>query len=141
MKHVVTQFKDIAAFENLKMELSNEIAGNFAARLKEAGMSDAELNELTDNVCYDIASAISTIGDLDIPSTDNISAVMEEKTDDISNMLQEKTDDISAMLQEKTNEIDGFNEVSKEQVQHHVEGVLTQDKILQILNAAKPAPT
>ena len=36
----MTKFKDMNAFEDLKTELSNEIAKNFIARLRDSGVSD-----------------------------------------------------------------------------------------------------
>jgi hypothetical protein len=144
----VTKFKDMNAFEDLKTELSNEIAKNFIARLRDSGVSDEKLNEVTDNVCYDVASVINAVGDLDIPASTNIAEVPEktyddlyamllEKSDDITAMLEEKTDNFTAMLQEKTHENIEVEDGNSNQEEYQVDGVMTQEKILQILNAAK----
>jgi hypothetical protein len=144
----VAKFKDMDAFEDLKTELSNDIAKNFVARLKEAGIPDEKLNEVTADVCYDVSSVINAVGDLDIPASNDTTEVPEktsndiyamllEKSDDITAMLEEKTDNFTTMLEEKTHEESGEEDGNSDQEEYQDDGIMTQEKILQILKAAK----
>ena len=114
----MTQFKEINAFDNLQKVLSDEIAGNFIARLKEIGVPDEKLAEVTDNICYDIASAINTIGDFEVPTTELPAATVDEiMEDDLEFELEEDLPPSPAARQQ-------------------VKGVLSQDEILKILHSA-----
>ena len=111
-------------------------------------ITNEKLNEVTANVCYDVSSVINAVGDLDIPASndmaeapektsDDIYAMLLEKSDDITAMLDEKTDNFTAMLEENTDERSGEEDRSSDQDEYQADGVMTQEKILQILNAAK----
>jgi len=120
----VTQFKETVAFEDLQKIVGNEIAAIFLARLKEFGVPDDRLRQLAEDICYDIASAMNTITDFEIPGADQLSGMHEEKTDEVDHpepgtdklaFMEEKTDEIDhpdsgadklAFMEEKTDEID-----------------------------------
>ena len=123
----MTQFKETSAFENLQTVLSDEIAANFVARLKEVGVPDEKLGEVTDNICYDISSAINIIGDFQLSSKELPPPVVEEVTMDGLEFELELDEDVTPALQQ----------TQPQQPQHQVEGVLSQADILRILGSSK----
>gem|GEM_PF-4632043 len=172
----MTQFKETAAYEDLQRMIGNEIAGVYLARLKEFGVPDDRLRQVSEDICYDIASVMNTVGDFEMPEVDQ-SHVLSEKTDEFelpeSNMnamelLEEKTDELDlteeptddmvlqeertdelelleestdkmAFQEERTDELGLMSTDSDEPRLHKVEGVLSQNEILKILDAAKSA--
>ena len=133
----MTQLKDTAAFEDLQRIICNEIAGVYLARLKEIGVPGDRLEQVSYDICYDIVSATKTIGEFEIPCTDILTVMHEEKTDNIT--LPAASNDEIDFSEERTDRI--VEEVTEiqDQPSHHVEGVLSREKVLQILNAQKAA--
>ena len=92
---------------------------------------DEKLGEVTDNICYDIASAINTIGDLEISHRELPAPVVEEVTEDDLEFELELDEDATPELQQTQ------PQPQPQQPQHQVEGVLSQADILRILGSSK----
>jgi len=173
----VTQFKETVAFEDLQRIIGNEIAGVYLARLKEFSVPDDRLRQVAEDICYDIASAMNSVGDFEIPGADQPGGIEEEKTDEIEQsepdagdlafmeettdkvgqpepatedlaLLEETTEEFElpelsvdgqSFLVEKTDEIGLKNVKSDDLLLQPVAGVLSQNEILKILDAAKAA--
>ena len=167
MINIVTQFKETDAYKDLQSKICNEIAGVFLGRLKEIGVADSQLQQVSDDIGYDIASAMSEIGSYEIPGADHFLDALEEKNRKIASLeamvkqvvaLEAKVNEITArkvkvkqmaaqeakannmaILEERTDKNIALEEGMKDRPLPRVEGVLSQDKILSILNAAKTA--
>lgn len=152
------RIKDTSAYKELQDIMSIQVAGNFVSRLRAAGVPATRLDEISRDICYDIASAISAIGKLELPET---SAPLPQQEDRIGNTagaeeqtgetgIKEERDgepganepvikvDEPLPQEEKTDPITVHHPEPELGKRYHVEGVLTQEQILRILNAEKP---
>ena len=110
----MTQFKETVAFEDLQRIIGNEIAGAFLARLKEFNVPDDRLRQVSEDICYDIASAINAVGDIEIPDADQPGDIQEEITqprdiqEEITDRVDQPESDIHDMpfMEEETDEFE-----------------------------------
>lgn len=165
--YIVTKFKDTAAFENLQTKVCLEIAGVILARLKEIGVPDHRLQQVSDDICNDLLAAMHDIGNYKVPGEEVYAAVLKAKLKEMAAQkaklkemaaLEEKLKEMAvletrvkemAVMEAKLKEMDALEarldkleqkqEEVKDQPLPSAYSVLSPDKVLGILNAAKIA--
>ena len=75
----MTKFKDTAAFEDLQTKVCLEIAGVILGRLKEVGVPDDSLQQVSDDLCYDLLAAMHDIGEYKVPGEEIYAGVLKAK--------------------------------------------------------------
>ena len=160
----MTQFKETAAFEDLQTKVCINIAGAILARLKEIGVSDDRLQQVSDDICEDLVAAMFVIGKYQVPGAEIYADMLKKKLKEMAKLkvkikemaeLEVKVKEM-AELEVKVKEMaelearpDSFSaeedriekivlkkEEVKDQALPLVEGVLSPDAILSILDAA-----
>lgn len=62
------KFKETPAFEDLQKIVGHDIAGIYLARLKEYGVPEDKLLKVAEEICYDVASALTKLQDFEVPT-------------------------------------------------------------------------
>jgi hypothetical protein len=150
----VTQFKETAAYEGLQTKVCFSIAGAILARLKEIGVSDDRLQQVSDDICEDLVATMFEIGKYQVPGAEIYADILKNKLKEMAELKAKlkKMDELEARLKKMTEleaKSDSFvteedriekivqkKEEVKDQALPLVEGVLSSDKILSIFNAA-----
>ena len=114
----MAQFKETEIFENLQTKVYEDIVGVILSYMKEAGMSEDKLKEVSDSIYYDIFAIMGELGKQQIPgaeiyadkmkSTLKEMAALEEKLKEMT-VLEEKLKEIT-VLEEKVKEMDALKE-------------------------------
>ena len=94
----MAQFKETEIFENLQTKVYEDIVGVILSYMKEAGMSEDKLKEVSDSIYYDIFAIMGELGKQQIPGA-------EIYADKMKSTLKEM-----AALEEKVKEMDALKE-------------------------------
>ena len=99
----MTQFKETEAFEDLQSRVCHEITGVFLARLQEVGVPDDKLEQVSEDICYDLVAAMCEIGKYQVPGAEIYADVLKAKLKEMA-ALEAKVKEFSG-LEEKLEEI------------------------------------
>lgn len=99
----MTQFKETEAFEDLQSRVCHEITGVFLARLQEVGVPDDKLEQVSEDICYDLVAAMCEIGKYQVPGAEIYADVLKAKLKEMAE-LEAKVKEFSG-LEEKLEEI------------------------------------
>ena len=80
----MTQFKETDAFEELQQKVSLQLAGVILARLKEIGVPEEKLEQVSDDICEDLAAELFEIGQYEVPGAEVYAAELQAMARDIA---------------------------------------------------------
>jgi chromosome segregation ATPase len=106
----VTQFKETDAFEELQKKVSIQIAGVILARLKEIGVPDEKLEQVSDDICEDLVAEMFEIGQYEVPGAEVYAAELQAMVNDIAVLktkIREMTE-LEAKVEAKDKEMAGL---------------------------------
>lgn len=95
----MTKFKETDAFVDLETRVCMKIAGVIQARLKETGLSDETLRQISEDIGYDLVATIAEIGKYEVPGAEIYAAELQEMAKLIA-VLESKVKEM-AELEEK----------------------------------------
>ena len=90
------KFKETAAFEDLQTRVCHEIVGVILGRLKEVEVPDDKLEQVSDDICYDLLAAMSEIGKYQVPGAEVYAEILRDKLKEMS-VLEAKLEEMAAL--------------------------------------------
>lgn len=129
----MTKFKETAAFQDLQTKVYDDIAGVILSYMKEVGVPEDRLQQLSQDIHYDLFAILAELGEQQIPgaeiyadkmkSTLKEMVSLEEKVQQLSGMeaklkemiaLEEQLKGMAVLKEQKDKEISALQEKVKE---------------------------
>lgn len=110
---IVTKFKETAAFQDLQTKVYDDIAGVVLSYMKEVGVSEDRLQQLSQDIHYDLFAIMAELGKQQIPGTEIYADKMKSTLKEMV-ALEEKVKAMAALKEQKDKEITALEEKLKE---------------------------
>lgn len=108
----MTKFKETDAFEDLQTKVYDDIAGVILSYLKDAGVPEDRLQQLSQDIHYDLFAILAELGKQQIPGAEIYADKMKSTLKEMS-ALEDKVQQLSGM-QAKVKEMAALEEQLKE---------------------------